>query len=430
MKILVITRNAWDDSNAAGNTLSNFFRGLEDAEFANIYFRNSEPHNKICSRYYQTSESDVIRNWFSPARIGGQKTVLPSESSDTEAKDSSREKTAIRFIQRNGIKAAYKLSDYVWYREKWINQRLRAFIEDFSPDAVFSFVKAAPQYYLTVRFLREQFKLPLISWIADDEYSGFLKAGLKREIDNLAYILRESSAVFGCSEELCKYYNDIFGCKAEPLYKSCESFEPLRAEVNDPIKLVYAGNMLYGRADTLSKLADACDECVLNGMKAILEIYSNTPLSPDEIRHCFGNSSCAEYMGKADYETVKQKLYRADIVLHVESFEPEQILKTKYSFSTKIIDYLQSGSLLLAVGPSDTASIRYIRDIPGTCVIDDRDSICARLKELLSDTGSFYRRKIAIRSFSEQNHNASVSEQKLTEAFLDIAQRRNRSDFS
>ena len=47
MKVLVISRNAWDDANSIGNTLSNLFAGIDDIEIANIYFRASKPNNNI-----------------------------------------------------------------------------------------------------------------------------------------------------------------------------------------------------------------------------------------------------------------------------------------------------------------------------------------------------------------------------------------------
>ena len=70
MRVLVISRNAWDDTNSIGNTLSNFFGSLESVEFANIYFRSSNPNNAVCKRYYRATEKDILKNWFLPNKIG------------------------------------------------------------------------------------------------------------------------------------------------------------------------------------------------------------------------------------------------------------------------------------------------------------------------------------------------------------------------
>ena len=46
----------------------------------------------------------------------------------------------------------------------------------------------------------------------------------------------------------------------------------------------------------------------------------------------------------------------------VESSDPQYIEKTKYSFSTKIPEYLSVGRLILAVGPQNVSSISYLED--------------------------------------------------------------------
>ncbi|MBR5283898.1 MAG: hypothetical protein IKU27_02455, partial [Clostridia bacterium] len=253
----------------------------------------------------------------------------------------------------------------------------------------------------------------------DDEYTGLAKSGSEKEIDNLAYILQKSAVVFGCSEEICQYYNSIFGCKATPLYKGCDLSSPIKTKVNDPIRIVYAGNLLYGRMEILLKVAEALEAYGRNGRAVRFEIYSNTPLSAEEEAR-FARCSCTEYMGRRDYEVIKRRLEEADIVLHAESFEEEQILKTKYSFSTKIIDCLQSGSVLLGIGPAEIASIGYIGRIPGACVIDDLRQLEARLSSFLDDAEHFPQRAASIRAFAQQYHEGAANAEALTKIIADI----------
>ncbi len=413
MKILVITRNAWDDTNAIGNTLSNFFGGIDDLEFANIYFRSARPSNKLCRRYYRTSELEIVKKWFSPKKIGKAFTASTDAPAEQAKPAESKEKTLIRIIQKHGIKAAYKLSDRLWYSRKWINENLKAFVEDFAPDVIFSFVKSAPQYYLTVKYLRESFNAPLLSWIADDEYTALAKNKSSKEIENLRYILKESAVVKGCSEEICQYYNSVFGCNATPLYKGCDLSAQPKDKLNAPLKMVYAGNLLYGRLEILRRIAELLEKYTANGKDISFEIFSNTSLLPSEIQENFNNKRCTKYMGRRDYETVKQELASADIVLHVESFDEDQILKTKYSFSTKIIDCLQSGGVILAVGPKEIASIKYIMRIPGACVINSIPQLKEELFALLNDSASFAERTTKTREFAKKYHDAAANSKAL-----------------
>ena len=103
---------------------------------------------------------------------------------------------------------------------------------------------------------------------------------------------------------------------------------------------------------------------------------------------------------KCDYGIIKKRLSTADVVLYVESFEKEEILKTKYSFSTKIADYLQCGSSILAIGPGELASIKYFKQIQGVCVIDKPVSVKDELFAFLNDYNEFGHRASQIREFA------------------------------
>ena len=407
MRILVLTRNAWDDTNSIGNTVSNFFGDLPDAEFANLYFRSSMPNNRLCKRYFQVTEKNVLRNWFSPSKIG--RSFVYEAEPRGNAPGRSSEKKIISLIHKYHLRSVVRLSDFLWDSRRWINRNLDDFIESFAPDLVFSFVKAEPQYYQTIRYLREQYRIPLLTWIADDEYTGFQKNRQTEQIERLRTILKESTVVKGCSQEICDYYNSVFDCHATPLYKGCDLSTPVKERPNDPMRIVYAGNLLFGRLDILRTFSDALERCVRDGGKRVcFDIYSNTPLTDAEIAAYFGRNTRTAFKGAERYDVIKQRLSEADIVLFAESFDAAEILKTRYSFSTKIIDYLQSGSVILAVGPECLASIRYIRRIPGTFVIDQTESIRTMLPTLLDDAEHFSRRAADTRAFAQQHHDAKA----------------------
>ncbi len=418
MRVLVVSRNALDDTNSIGNTISNFFKGVDNVEFASIYFRSSKPNNNICKRYYRVTEGEILKKWFSPHRIG--KSFLWSASgANVSNVAEKKEKALIRFVHKHDIKLIYKASDFLWYSKKWHNGKIDAFIKDFSPDVVVTFVKSAPQYYLTIKYLREKFGIPLFTWIADDEYTSLQKKHSKKNIRNLKYILDESAVVKGCSEEICDYYNSVFGCSATPLYKGCDLSQPLKNYVNSTIKIVYAGNLLYGRLEIIKKIADALGNLDKDKNSAVFEIYSNTLLTDDEQKY-FEDKKNTKYLGRQDYETISKRLSEADIVLHAESFEEEQILKTKYSFSTKIIDCLQSGSVLLAIGPSGLASIDYVKKIPGAFVIDELNGLEEKLEKILSASETFVERADKIRKFASLHHDITKNSKEMKDMLQKI----------
>lgn len=408
MRVLVISRNAWDNTNSIGNTLTNFFKGIDDLEFANIYFREANPANDLCTRYYRVTEMDVLKKWFMPKRIGKAFIWSKNAKAPKEKTAQKNEKKAVRFIRTHQFQLAYKISDSIWYAKKWINSNFQDFVENFQPDLMVTFAKSAPQYYLTVKYLRENYHIPLFSWIADDEYTMLLQKKNDRAIQNLKYLVKESDAICGCSQAICDYYNHILSCYATPLYKSCTFSAAVGESSNHSVKVVYAGNLLYGRIEIIRRIADYLEEYGFSKEDVSFDIYSNTVLSTEE-KSFFQQKNLTKYIGQQDYQTIMLRLAEADIVLHVESFDAEQILQTKYSFSTKIIDCLQSGSVLLAVGPAELASISYVRGIPGAYVIDDPNKLKRELIAIIKDKESLPDRAKKIRSFAEANHNISIN---------------------
>ena len=109
--------------------------------------------------------------------------------------------------------------------------------------------------------------------------------------------------------------------------------------------------------------------------------------------------------------TVEKPKQKADILLHVESFDKKAIASTKYSFSTKIPEYLSAGKCVFAVGPSNVASIKYLSQF--SCVSNENDDIYNELLNLINDND--LRNKIKIkceeqfeRDFSDKKQQESL----------------------
>ncbi len=405
MKILVLTRNAWDDTNSIGNTISNFFSDFKGAEFANIYFRSSRPDNNLCDKYFRVTEKDILKNFFSKEKIGERIIGFPTK--DQRVKARSNEKKLISAIHKYNLKFFYTISNGLFNSKKWINRKLDDFIKEFDPDVVFSFAKSAPQYYLTLEHIHKKFGKKIVLWIADDEYTALKSANTKdslRSVERLKYIIGAASKVYGCSKEICSYYNGIFNCNAVPLYKSCRFVQPVRTAVNTPIRIVYAGNLLFGRFKTLCDIVNKLSDLNLSENKFFLEIYSNTLISEEQKRKLTVDG-VSVFCGQRPYEEIKNIFSSSDILLLVESFEKSEIVKTKYSFSTKIIDCLQSGSSVLAIGPKEISTIKYVSSIPGAAVVNDINGFENFAREIADNPESLLTCAAQIRKFAIEHHS-------------------------
>ena len=63
MKILIISRTPWNNSNSFGNTFSNIFGGMQGVEIFNICCQGGAIDNNIVIKTLQISEISLIRSF-------------------------------------------------------------------------------------------------------------------------------------------------------------------------------------------------------------------------------------------------------------------------------------------------------------------------------------------------------------------------------
>jgi glycosyltransferase involved in cell wall biosynthesis len=381
MRILIITKYAWDDTIASGNTLSNLFTGWKDAEIFTICCRDAKPNNNCCNDYFAVSPINILQNVITPWRIGKKMIV----SNHKIKKDiNAIENTLTLFSKR--LKFLAIIYDILYSTRIWLNYKLKKYVDDVNPDVVFSFgVPDAFNYYL-IKYIDKRYKTPIVSYYVDNHIKNSSKLSLFQKIKNkrLIELSNISEKCYAISQIMCDDYNKIMHKKFDLLFKGCE-MSPLIKKNNQPIKLTYAGNLLYNRDKTLAELSSAIS--IINrqvGNQVHLDIYTGTSISND-MKERMLKDECTALFPAKPFSEIKTIMQSSDIVLHVESFDNDQIDIVLMSFSTKVIDCLQSGSMVFAIGPSNIASIEFLKLIPGVVVVTDLAEIAKTLKSLLLD---------------------------------------------
>lgn len=382
----MITRNAWDNTNSIGNTMSNFFENWTGCEFANLYFRESAPRNNVCKKYFHISEQSLLKNMLTPNKIGKPFTLEQIVECDHVQGAEEREKNVIRLAHKYGMKGLNRLSDILWEYVPWRNARMEKFIADFDPDIVFSFAKAEPQYSLSMLHLKKFCRAKLVLFIADDVYGEYedirsRRGGKLRE--RFTELMQAADKVYGISEDICREYGQRFQKKIDLLYKGAD-IEAVKTYVNKPIQMVYAGNLLMGRTEALKKVAREVERLNGKGVGLEFSIYTGSEISDAD--QALLDTGHTHFCGLREYSEIKRILASADMILHAESFESEYVKKVRYSISTKIMDALQCGNVLVVYGPMGIASVEYARRIPGAIILDSEESIhelaeCSQYKD-------------------------------------------------
>ena len=420
MNVLVIGIGAWIDTSSLGNTFSNFFENWEDVKFYNLYFRGTPPQNSVCDDYFSITDMSILKNFFTPENIGCR--VYKSDDNN-EQSVASREKKLISYIHKFNLNFMYKFEEFLFGTDKWKNEKLDEFIKEADPDVVFTFAVGNNFTIRTAEYIKEITGAKVVSFIADDVHTQYTEKRNKlgrHMLANLERLFAVSDRIYGISQQMCDKYAELTGKSVQLLRKSCREMMPLKTEYKLPLKIVYAGNLLYGRDRILCNLAKALNDINCDGDKAQLEVYSGNELSPQMKKELeFENTS--KFMGECPYSKITEILKNADIVLHVESFDESSIELVRYSFSTKIIDCLQSGNVVMAIGPDTVASISYLKEIDGTVVIDDENKIFEIVSSLVNESAeSLKLRAQRLREFALKNHNSDSNRKKLKAEFAEL----------
>lgn len=422
MRILVFTHNSWDDTNALGNTLSNFFCGDEwkNDEFYNIYMRNTMPNNKVCKNYYRMTIKEIIKKYFAKEKIGKKFTYDFKKDNKNES-STNKDQKLIDTVHKYSLSFVYPIMDYVYRRKRWLNENFKNYVNESNPDIFFSFVTGVSMLKPVIKYVKENTKAKIVLFIADDVYGSYdTKSRLQRNKLKKEFkeIVDMADHVYGASNELCTAYKKIFNKDMEPLYKGCSFIYQPKKKTNEIIKFVYAGNLFYGRVDILSKVAKAIDNSnKTSDKKAILKIYTGATIT-DDIKDKLNIKDSSIIVGKRPYDEIKKIENEADYVIHVESFEQANIDYVKYSFSTKIIDCLQSGSCLVGIGPKEIASMKYIEGINGAHVINKVQDIDEEIKKLIANQKNSVSDANKIREFAIKTHEIQGNHERMRSNFI------------
>lgn len=387
-KILVVGINAWREDGTA-HTLMDIFRCWDPERVALVYTRADLPNTEVCHRYFQISESQVLKSVLKPwMKVGREVRNTPSKNGAEISAEHARYANA----HKKSSSLLPLLREIVWKFGHWKTLALRKFVEDFNPDIIF--VPIYPTVYMgwIQKYIIKLTGKPTVCYLADDNYSydscndllSYLhRCWLRHQVGPLA---RSSKQMFVIVDKEKEDTDSRFGTDSVILTKSLDftgkSYQPHTP--NSPLKFVYTGSMVIGRDRTLAMLADTINRAneEAGSSKAELYIYSQTEPKEDVLARI--NRGASHFCGQISREEVKKVQQEADVVVFAEALSGKESNAAKLSFSTKITDYLSNGKCILAIGKEDIAPIDYFRRNDSALIATSAEEIEKRVREIIS----------------------------------------------
>lgn len=360
-KVMAICINAWR-TDATSHTLMNIFSCWQPNQLSMIYTRSDLPNTKVCSRFFQISENDVLKSVLKPWVNTGRE-VFNTEIVDSVQTEEEHSRYAKAHKHHSSLLPL--LREIVWYMGHWKSKGLKRFIDEVNPDLLF--IPVYPVVYMgwVQRYVIKRTGKPFVCYLADDNYSyescksvlSYLhRFFLRREVKWLSTHCKEMFVIVDKEKEET---DRCFGTNSVILTKGIDFTQKVYEEkpVGKPVKFVYTGSLIIGRSSTIALLADAINKVNSEGVKATLDIYSGDDV--DEAISQRINRGACKHRGLISREKVQEVQRDADVVVFAEALEGKAANIARLSFSTKITDYFSNGKCILAIGKRTIAPIDY-----------------------------------------------------------------------
>jgi glycosyltransferase involved in cell wall biosynthesis len=427
-RVLVIAHSPFNETRNNGITLSNLFRGWPRDRIAQIYFPFATPivpEFTVCERYWAVTPAAILRGLVGKSINGEVGPAVPAE----RAPRAFSRGALGRFAQSLGrsqpaIDLLEPARDLLFSLPTVLSDEARQWVRDFNPDVIYSILGSVPAMDITVD-LADMLGVPVVPHVTDDwpatlySRSAFLRPLRPRVRRAFAAVLERSPVRLVISPPMAREYTQRYGGEYLAFSSVADGarFDATPPPVREgPVRFTYIGGMHLERWRSVREIALAVRAVNEAGHPATFEIYT----MPDHV-NSYGAQLAdtgAVVQGWVPNSEVPALLAAADVLVHVESFDPNIASYTRLSISTKMPEYLLSGRPTLAYGPGIAASIAHIGNTGSGISIGKRDTqaLDRAVHQLATDRELRLAMGAQARLAGEEHHEATVQREHFREA--------------
>jgi len=427
MKILILSNEVWNDKINGNNILSNWFEGM-DAEFANIYCEPNEPYNKCCKKYFQITDMMMLKSIFGKEKAG--KIIFFSDIYENQINYSGAEeepKKLYTFLKSISGSWLRFIRELLWLAGKYNKEELKKFIDNFQPDIIFTERMASCKMLRLEKLISEISTKPIIAFTGDDEYSfkqlsfsPFFWINRIMVRKQLRKMVQKYKIYYTLSLEQKKDYEKLFGCQMKILQKGGTFPDKYkRRKVHKPIRMIYAGKLYCNRWKVLAQIVRAIQIVNKEAIHVILEIYTKEVPTKRQKR-LLNDEVNSKIMGAVTQNKLKEIYQNSDIALHVESQDLKNRLATRLSFSTKIIDCMESGCAIMAVCWKNHSGYLYLKREKAALCINSFKDIVDTLNRIVDKPNIINEYAEAAYNCGKNNHEKTKVQSQLLSDFYSV----------
>lgn len=433
MRILLITDEEWNDAVYGNNVLTNWFEGF-DAEFAQIYCSPGLPYNQICDRYFQITDAQMVRSLYTGRRAGSVVNKPKTSVAIEESKQNAQRQGGYRWLKNLSLylhTPMMMIRDAIWSWGRFDKESLKCFVIDFNPDVVFCPRLFTPKLKRLETIVSKITNAPFVAFTADNEsslncYSWSPLFWLRRFYIHCLFKKHVTlyKHYFMFSEEQALDYKKDYNLPTSCLYKCGVFLEHKDKSLNKPIRMVYAGRLYCNRWKTLAAIGKALEAINRNSIRMKLDIYTADVLTTQQKKALTG-SDFLKVHDPITSTRLAEEYKKADIALHVESFDKVNRLATHYSFSTKIIDLMASSCAIMAICWEKHAGYQYLKQHDAAFCASSYEGIKPMLERICYKPESIAEYAEKARRCGIENHSRDYIHNQIKSVFNQVLQQHN-----
>lgn len=427
MKVLVISHPCFNTYNNMGKTLLSLFSSYDKSDIRQLYLYPMLPDIDRCDSYYRITDTDALKSLFRTKSAGGSFTYSHIDTKQGATTVASGLKKKLYSFGRKRTSIIYIARNTIWRLSKWYSKELKQWIGDFAPDVIF-FASGDYKFAYDIAYtISCDFDIPMVMYCCDDYYINRLnpQSLLSRPVHSslmrsVRKCVSRSVGIITICDKLTEAYRVLFN---KPIYTVYTGSSTTGEPNPDGKGIVYLGNLGFQRHKSLVDIGRALKRISeKTGEDLRLDVYSAE--DREEILRELTEENGVVFHGAVDSTEVNRIISESRLVVHVESFNPNNIHKVQYSVSTKIADLLASGHCILAYGPGNVASMEYLQENNAACVISDREKLERSLENILNDREKRLELIRNAKHLAEKNHNGEKVAKKILkiiESALEVA---------
>ncbi len=396
-KILIVGQS-FNKKSGGGVTISNLFKGWPKNKVAVVSNTNlfSDLDTSVCDTYYQLGYNGKLHpfplNIILPKihcgilNIGSNKTQLE----ETEPVKSGKFKVVYKAL--TALLHFFGLYN-VFYKLK-ITPEFKQWVIDYNPDIIYTQLASLELIHFTDE-LHNLLKKPIAIHIMDDWPLTINKPGLfynywQNKIDNdFRKLLNKSTILMSISDAMSDEYRRRYGKEFIPFHNPIDIsyWKPKVAKDytnKQKFTILYAGRIGFGIENSITDIANAVTEITQTNKNIFFEIQTGEKDALDKLvtynEHVKWNEPIA-------YSALPAKFSSVDLLLLPQDFDKKSVQFLKYSFPTKVSEYMISGTPILVYGDEITGLTQYVKKYKWGYVVTEnkKETLVKAINELYND---------------------------------------------